>query len=122
MDELSPYKKDNEVLNLAFCFALDVIIYTENLEALKRFNMANQLFKSGTSIHANIREAQNAESRDDFIHKMKVGAKEAEETEGWLLLCKYSASYPTIGNLLEQLTSILKLLNKIIGSSKRGSQ
>ena len=81
--------------------------------------MANQLFRSGTSIHANIREAQNAESKVDFIHKMKIAAKEAEETEGWLLLCRYSTSYPDFGNLLENLTSILKLLNKIIGTSKR---
>jgi four helix bundle protein len=122
MDELSPYKKDNEVLNLSFQFALAVITCTGKLEVLKRFNMANQLLKSGTSVHANIREAQNAESRDDFIHKMKVAAKEADETEGWLLLCKHSASYPDTGNLLIQLTSIMKLLNKIIGSSKRGGQ
>jgi len=45
----SPYKKDNEVLNLSFEFALQIIKYTEVLEILKRYNMANQLFKSGTS-------------------------------------------------------------------------
>lgn len=56
--------------------------------------MANQLFKSGTSIHANIREAQNADSKADFIHKIKVAVKEAEETEGWLLLCHHANSYP----------------------------
>lgn len=122
MDELSPYKKDNEVLNLSFQFALEVIVYTEKLEALKHYNMANQLFESGTSIHANIREAQNAESKDDFIHKMKVAAKEAEENEGWLLLCKYSASCPDVENPLIQLGSIMRLLNKITGSSKRGGQ
>ena len=119
MQEISPYKKDNEVLNLSFQFALDIIFYTEKLEETKRYNMANQLFRSGTSIHANIREAQNAESKDDFIHKLKLAAKEAEETEGWLLLCKYAVSYPDPGNLITILTSILKLLNKIIGSSKR---
>ena len=119
MESISPYKKDNEVLNLSFQFALQVIVYTEKLEALKRYNMANQLFKSGTAIQANIREAQNAERKSDFIHKMKVAAKEAEETEGWLLLCHYSASYPDIENVAAALTSILKLVNKIIGSSKR---
>jgi four helix bundle protein len=119
MIQTSPYKQDNMVLNLAFQFALDVIIYTERLEELRRYNMANQLFRCGTSIHANIREAQNAESKSDFIHKMKIAAKEAEETEGWLFLCKHSVSYPDFGNLLENLTSILKLLNKIISTSKR---
>jgi four helix bundle protein len=115
----SPYKKDNEVLNLSFEFALQIIKYTEVLEILKRYNMANQLFKSGTSIHANIREAQNAESKADFIHKMKIAAKEAEETEGWILLCQHAPSYPEPIDLGEKLTSILKLLNKIIGTSKR---
>jgi len=119
MIQISPYKKENAVLNLAFDFALNIIEYTEELEARKRFNMANQLFKCGTSIHANVREAQNAESKADFIHKMKLAAKEAEETEGWLVLCQYSKSYPNPGALLEKLTSILKLLNKIIGTAKQ---
>jgi|SRR4029079_15286214 len=121
MNEISPYKKENQVLNLAFDFALKIIEYTEELESKKRFNMANQLFKSGTSIHANIREAQNAESKVDFIHKMKIAAKEAEETEGWLMLCKYSKSYPEPDQLLQNLTSILKLLNKIISTAKQPS-
>jgi four helix bundle protein len=119
MNELSPYKKENQVLNLAFEFALKIIEYSESLEERRRFNMANQLFRSGTSIHANIREAQNAESKPDFIHKMKLAAKEAEETEGWLLLCQYSPSYPAPNDLLDKILSILKLLNKIIGTSKK---
>ena len=56
--------------------------------------MANQLFKSGTSIGSNVREAQNAESKADFIHKMKIAAKEADETEYWLGLCNESKNYP----------------------------
>ena len=121
MNEISPYKKENQVLNLAFDFALKIIESTEELESKKGFNMANQLFKSGTSIHANIREAQNAERKVDFIHKMKIAAKEAEETEGWLMLCKYSKSYPEPDQLLQNLTSILKLLNKIISTAKQPS-
>ena len=108
-------------MDLAFAFALEIIAYTEELVSLKKFNMANQLFRCGTSIHANIREAQNAESKSDFIHKMKISAKEAEETEGWLLLCKHAPSYPEPVTLIGKLTSILKLLNKIIGTTKRQS-
>lgn len=115
---ISPYKTDNLVLNLSFDFALDIIAYTESLESRKKYNMANQLFRSGTSIHANIREAQNAESKADFIHKMKIAAKEAEETEGWLLLCEHAPLYPDAKEQLAKLVSILKLLNKIIGTSK----
>jgi four helix bundle protein len=81
--------------------------------------MANQLFRCGTSIHANIREAKNAESKNDFVHKIKLAAKEAEETEGWLFLCRYSESYPDPGTLMTIIESLLKLLNKIIGTAKR---
>jgi four helix bundle protein len=54
--------------------------------------LVNQLLKSGTSIGANIREAQNAESKADFIHKFKIATK--ERTYYWLALCQYSSSYP----------------------------
>jgi four helix bundle protein len=121
MEKVSPYKKSNLVLNLAFEFALGIMEYTEQLGVRKRYNLANQLFRSGTSIHANIREAQNAESKSDFIHKMKIAAKEAEETEGWLLLCKHSPLYPPPDGLIEKLTSILKLLNKIISTAKKSA-
>ena len=56
--------------------------------------MASQIFRSGTSIGANIREAQNAETKRDFIHKFKISAKEADELEYWLRLCKASEFYP----------------------------
>jgi len=50
--------------------------------------IANQLLRSGTSIGANVHEAQNAESRADFIYKIKIALKELEETKYWLLLCE----------------------------------
>jgi len=72
--------KDNVIIKLTFQFALDIIKYCEILQENKKFVIANQLLKSGTSIGANIREAQNAESKADFIHKFKISAKEIEET------------------------------------------
>ncbi len=57
-----------------------IVIYTELYENLRKYYLAKQLFKSGTSIGANAMEAQNAESKADFIHKMKISAKEAEES------------------------------------------
>ncbi|MGC4103300.1 four helix bundle protein [Ferruginibacter sp.] len=80
--------------------------------------MARQLLKSGTSIGANVREAQNAESKMDFIHKLKIAAKEADETEYWLLLCKNSAGYANCDELLNNCISIVKVLSKIIATSK----
>ena len=111
-------EKGNVILEVSFEFALAVIAYCELLEEKKRFVISNQLLKSGTSVGANVREAQNAESKTDFIHKMKIAAKEAEETEYWLLLCKHSPNYPSSEKLLENILVIKKLLSKIISSSK----
>ena len=110
--------KENIIVKLSLEFALLIIEYSEALEANRKFVVSNQLLKSGTSIGANIREAQNAESKADFIHKMKIAAKEADETEYWLLLCEMSSNYPKHENLKEKLQSIINILSKIISSSK----
>ncbi|MBS3738893.1 four helix bundle protein [Mesohalobacter halotolerans] len=112
--------KENLIVKLTFKFALKIIEYTEKLRSLNKFEMATQLFKSGTSIGANIREAQNAESKADFIHKFKISAKEADETEYWLELCKVSKHYPNPENeLFEELEAIIKIISKILSSSKK---
>ena len=113
--------KDNLIVNITFEFALEIIEFVEELKGLRKFVLANQLLKSGTSIGANVREAQNAESKNDFIHKLKIAAKEADETEYFLLLCKLSKTYPFNEALMEKLKSIIKLLSKIIASSKSQS-
>ena len=77
----------NPVLKLSFEFSLLVIEYAELLESNKKYVISKQLLRAWTSIGANVMEAQNAESKADFIHKMKIAAKEAEETQYWLLLC-----------------------------------
>ncbi len=114
-------ENDNLIVRLTFEFSLLIIDYTERLEAQRRYVMANQLMKSGTSIGANVREAQSAESRADFIHKCKIAAKEAEETDYWLLLCHHAPSYESPGELLPRLLSIRKVLSKIIGTSRNSS-
>ncbi len=112
--------KENLIAKLSLEFALNIIEFSEMLEEHRRFVIAKQLLKSGTSIGANVREAQNAESKADFIHKMKIAAKEADETEYWLILCELSKNYPTPVNLKEKLLSIINVLSKIISSSKAG--
>ena len=111
-------KEKNLIVELTFEFALKVIKYVESLEKERRFVIATQLLKAATSIGANVREAQNAESKVDFIHKMKIAAKEADETEYWLLLCDKSEGYPDCKTLLSECSSIIKVLSKIIGTSK----
>lgn len=73
--------RENIIVTKSIDFALDIISFCEVLENSRRYVIANQLLKSGTSIGANIHEAQNAESRADFIHKVKIAAKEIEETK-----------------------------------------
>lgn len=109
----------NPILKLSFSFALDIIDYCEKLDALRKYSLSKQLFKSGTSIGANANEAQDAESKADFIHKFKIAAKEMKGTKYWLLLCQHSNSYPECDSLLQKLFEIEKVINKIIATSKR---
>ncbi|WP_374540919.1 four helix bundle protein [Flavobacterium sp.] len=112
--------KDNLIVKLTFEFALEIISYSEEIRNTNRFEMASQIFRSGTSIGANIREAQNAESKADFIHKFKISAKEADELQFWLELCQNSEFYPNPSEeLLKKLQSINLIISKIISSSKR---
>lgn len=110
--------KGNIIIDLTLEFALEIIAYCEQLESLKKYVISHQLLKSGTSIGSNAREAQNAESKPDFIHKMKIAAKEADETLYWLTLCELSPNYPGIGALKEKLNQISLILFKIISTSK----
>ncbi len=110
---------ENLIVKLSFEFALETVKYAELLEEKRKFVLANQLLKSGTSIGANIWEAQNAESKADFIHKMKISAKECEETKYWLLICKHSENYPPSEELLIKIDPIQKILNKIIATAKQ---
>lgn len=112
----------NIILDKSFAFALSIINFCDVLEQNKRFVISNQLLKSGTSIGSNINEAQSSESRTDFIHKMKIAAKEGEETKYWLLLCQKADNYPYEDKLLYDLCDILRLLTSIINSAKINAQ
>jgi len=109
----------NPILKLSFEFSLLIIEFCEKLNAEKKYVIAKQLLRSGTSIGANSMEAQNSESKADFIHKFKVAAKEGDETQYWLLLCDYSKSYPDCKDLLMKVQELNKILSKIISSAKR---
>jgi four helix bundle protein len=110
--------KENIVVTKSIDFALGIIAFCEILENKRKFIIANQLLKSGTSIGANIHEAQNAESRADFIHKIKIAAKELEETKYWLLLCEKASSYPCDESLKIQINELGLIVYKILSTSK----
>jgi len=106
----------NRIVELSLEFAIQITKQCKILQSKKEYNIANQLFRSGTSIGANIRESQNSESKADFIHKLKIAAKEAEETEYWLIICQKTELIPTDHELFEKLIQIKKLLNAIIST------
>lgn len=110
--------KPNVIVEKTIDFALSIIEYCEQLEEDKKFVIARQLLRSSTSIGANVFEAQNAESKADFIHKMKLAAKEASETLYWLTLCERSKNYRFNNILIDNLSEIIKILSKIISSAK----
>ena len=94
--------QNNPILKESFEFAIMVVKYAELLDEKRKYIIAKQLVRSGTSVGANIKEAQNAESKADFIHKLKVSLKEADETEYWLFLCENLENYPNPDGLTEK--------------------
>lgn len=112
------YLKDNLIAKLSFDFGLAAMKFCDNLYSHKKFVIANQFLRSALSIGANIREAQNAESRADFIHKMKISCKEGDESEFYLQLIANAYQIPETEILLRSLASINRILNKIITTAK----
>ena len=110
--------QDNIIVEKTFQFAVQILKFSPVLQESKHFVLANQLLRSGMSIGANTREAQNAESKADFVHKFKIAAKEADEAEYWLLLAKEVIKDPTIPKLLNELKVIQKIITKIIATTK----
>mgnify|MGYP003552390142 FL=1 len=77
-------EKRNVIKEKSFEFAKEIVYLYKNLADKKEFVLSRQLLKSGTSIGANIREAEHAQSKADFINKLSISLKEANETEYWL--------------------------------------
>ena len=117
--------KENIVKNKSFDFAIRIVnLYKFLVEEKKEFIMSKQLLRSGTSIGALVREAEHAESKADFIHKLSISLKEANECEYWLDLLYHStiideAAYTSI---VVDCRELLKLLISIVKSSKASSE
>jgi len=116
---MNSVNSDNPIIVKTFQFSLDVIKYVKILKEDKHYIIADQLLRASTSIGANVMEAQQAESKKDFIHKMKISAKEAIETEYWMRLCLLSEGFPKPKQLLSDLNQIQRLLTSIISTTKK---
>lgn len=113
--------RENAILRQSFEFAVAILKYTDGLIEQRRW-LLDQIQRSGCSIGANVKEAQNAESLKDFIHKMKIALKEADETEYWYHLLAATNERGLDRDLHERLLSILRILNKIISTAKKRQQ
>ncbi len=113
--------KNNIVKSKSFDFALKIVkSYQFLADEKKEFVLSKQLLRSGTSIGANIREAEQAESRADFIHKAALSLKEANECDYWIEML-FRAEYideNQFNSLNKDLKELLKLLTSIIKTSK----
>ncbi len=116
--------KQNILKERSFKFALEIIHLYKNLSLNSReYILSKQLLRSGTSIGANIREAEYAQSKADFVHKLSIALKEANETDYWIELLKISGymSSEDFINIKPQITEQLKLLTSIINTSKKNN-
>jgi len=109
--------KDNILKEKSFDFSLKVLDLTSKLKEVKQFEIAGQVLRSGTAIGANIVEAQRAESKKDFVHKLTIALKEADETKYWfeIINAKIFEIDSELSNLNEEL---IKLLVSIIKKTK----
>ncbi|MFN4087212.1 MAG: four helix bundle protein [Spirosomataceae bacterium] len=113
--------KPGPLRDRSFLFALNSVkIYKNIIANHKEYVLARQFLRSSTSVGANIREAQNAQSRADFIHKLSIAQKECDESLYWLDLLHQShflpdSDYKTLTN---EANNILKMIKSSILTAK----
>jgi four helix bundle protein len=115
-------EKENIVMKKSYAFALRIIkLYKFLIAEHKEYVLSKQILKSGTAIGALIKEAEHAQSKADFLNKMNIGLKEANETQYWLMLLKDSAyiDEKSFQSIYEENVELIKILASIVKSSKR---
>jgi len=113
--------KINVVRDKSFKFALKIIeLYKYLCDDKKEYVLSKQLLRAGTSVGANVEEAQAAQSKKDFISKMSIAAKEARETLYWLKLLKYG-KYIMKEEILIDSEELIRLLTSIVKSSEKNN-
>ncbi len=113
---------ENQIESKSFDFAVRIVnLYKFLTEQKKEFVLSKQLLRSGTSIGANVAEAQRGQSKADFVAKMSISLKEANETNYWLKLL-YKTEYLTEQQFLSinnDITEIIKMLVAICKTSTK---
>lgn len=113
--------KDNVVMDKSFAFAVKIVKLVKSVQDQKKeYLLTKQLIRSGTSIGANVREGNNAESKANFIHKLSIAQKECSETIYWLELLKETEyiSEAQFQSVQTNAVELIKLLTSILKSTK----
>jgi len=112
---------NNVIVSKSFNLALEIISIYKSLIIKKEFVLSKQLLRSGTSVGANIKEAIKGYSKNDFLYKMSIALKEANETEYWLelLIQSETLSDNTIQVSLIHCKEICKILNSIVSTARK---
>jgi four helix bundle protein len=114
-------KEKNVVKEKAYTFALRIIkAYKYLSQEQREFVLSKQVLRSGTAIGALIWESEHAQSKADFISKMNIALKEANETEYWLMLLKDSEylDEKTFKSIYKDCDELIRLLVSIVKTSK----
>jgi len=114
-------KTNNVVRNKSFALAIRIVnLYRQLFAEKKEFVMSKQLLRSGTSVGANIREAVNAQSKADFIHKLTIAQKECDETLYWIELLKETGYLTEIefNSIYNDGEEVFKIIRSIIITTK----
>ena len=117
-------KKENVIKEKSYVFALRMVKAYKFLSSEQReFVLSKQMLRSGTAVGALIREAEFAQSPADFIHKLSIALKKANETEYWILLLKDSEyiSETSFNSIHTDCVELIKLLTSIINTSKKNN-
>lgn len=113
------YDKDNVVLNKSFDFAIEIIELYKLLKSKNEFVISKQLLRSGTSIGANIEEANAAQTKKDFATKMSLASKEARETRYWLrLLNKSKLVDNDYKNYINKIDELIRIITAIVKTAQ----
>ena len=108
--------RENVIIKKSFAFSVRIVNLNKYLsQEKKEYVISKQIYKSGTSIGANVAEAQRAQSTADFVAKMKIALKEASETQYWLQLL-YETKYITekeFASIHNDLVEILRIVTAI---------
>jgi four helix bundle protein len=113
-------ERPNIIKDRSFGFALKIIELSGSLKKDNNYEIASQVLRSGTSIGANVEEAQAAQSKRDFVSKLSISSKEARETKYWLRLIKESKIINRdVDELINECDELINILTKIVKTSSQ---